>query len=403
MTGTLRGPDEPRVRRLGPDDAGNHGNHPGGRGVCEAFVRSRGKVPNLFRVAAQRPQIVEALRAHVLAVMGPGEVDARLKELLAVRVSCTKVDARDSRHPLIVRSPAHAAPSTSFWKESMRIIRRPAVPATLLLGVLAACNTDVTPPEARTFAYAEVQAVEDPETGEVSTRPFIALFKAANVSFPDSRAAGDQCGLALVPDPDEVPDPNIPTAFSYLEAGSSVTLNVSGGGGPRSLSRTAQSRQDGSVLFYGLPLTSGGFASNADVAFTVPGATGGFPAATIAGKTTVPFTLQTVPNTGTSGQTLPLRWTPPPTGHASAMLVELRYTGTVNSQPTSVGIYCSLVDDGSFDVPAALANEWFGSNATSHHVLFQRLLTTAKQETEFGSVVSSTYSVTKQTPPAAAN
>jgi uncharacterized peroxidase-related enzyme len=53
----------------------------------ETFVRQRGKVPNLFRIAAHRPAIEATLAAHLQAVMGKGEVDMQLKELLAVRVS----------------------------------------------------------------------------------------------------------------------------------------------------------------------------------------------------------------------------------------------------------------------------------------------------------------------------
>jgi len=73
---------EPRVPRLGPEAV----DQPV-REVFDAFVRERGKVPNLFRVAAHRPEIVATLRAHMNAVMGPGTVDVLLKELLAIRVS----------------------------------------------------------------------------------------------------------------------------------------------------------------------------------------------------------------------------------------------------------------------------------------------------------------------------
>ena len=73
---------EPRVARLSPESV----TEPV-RAVFDAFVRERGKVPNLFRVAAHRPAIVATLRAHMDAVMGPGTVDVLLKELVAVRVS----------------------------------------------------------------------------------------------------------------------------------------------------------------------------------------------------------------------------------------------------------------------------------------------------------------------------
>ena len=74
--------DEPRVPRLGPDEVEDPL-----RAVFEAFIAERGRVPNLFRVAAHRPEIATSLRAHMRAVMGPGAVDVLLKELLAVRVS----------------------------------------------------------------------------------------------------------------------------------------------------------------------------------------------------------------------------------------------------------------------------------------------------------------------------
>ena len=73
---------EPRVARLGRDQVEGPVAE-----VFDAFVRERGKVPNLFRVAAHRPEIVSTLRAHMNAVMGPGTVDVLLKELIAIQVS----------------------------------------------------------------------------------------------------------------------------------------------------------------------------------------------------------------------------------------------------------------------------------------------------------------------------
>ena len=57
------------------------------RQLFDAFMRERGNVPNLFRAASLRPQIVLTLFAHLRAVTGPGEVPVLLKELLSVRVS----------------------------------------------------------------------------------------------------------------------------------------------------------------------------------------------------------------------------------------------------------------------------------------------------------------------------
>jgi uncharacterized peroxidase-related enzyme len=57
------------------------------RAMFDKFMSQRGRVPNLFRVAALRPTIAQTLAAHLDAVMGPGEVSGLLKELIACRVS----------------------------------------------------------------------------------------------------------------------------------------------------------------------------------------------------------------------------------------------------------------------------------------------------------------------------
>ena len=74
--------EEPRLRRIevanAPDEV---------RGTFETFIRERGKVPNLFRVAAHVPRFAARLAALNADVMGPGEVPVLLKELLSTRVS----------------------------------------------------------------------------------------------------------------------------------------------------------------------------------------------------------------------------------------------------------------------------------------------------------------------------
>ena len=72
-----------RVERLTPDQV-----EPGARETLDAIGKERGGVvPNLFRIAAHRPEIVQTLYAHMNAVMGKGTVPKLLKELISVRVS----------------------------------------------------------------------------------------------------------------------------------------------------------------------------------------------------------------------------------------------------------------------------------------------------------------------------
>ena len=81
-----RSPDrEPRVTRLDADDAMR--SNPSLRESFQRFIDERGKVPNLFRIAAHRPDITRTLADHMRAVMEAGDVSRLLKELLSVRVS----------------------------------------------------------------------------------------------------------------------------------------------------------------------------------------------------------------------------------------------------------------------------------------------------------------------------
>jgi alkylhydroperoxidase family enzyme len=57
------------------------------RPQLEAIYRQRGNVPNMFRSAAHRPELLATMLAHFRAVMETGTVPQKLKELLAVRVS----------------------------------------------------------------------------------------------------------------------------------------------------------------------------------------------------------------------------------------------------------------------------------------------------------------------------
>lgn len=57
------------------------------REIFDLYQRERGNIPNMFRTLAHRPDILRTLIAHFRAVMAPGAVDLRLKELVVVAVS----------------------------------------------------------------------------------------------------------------------------------------------------------------------------------------------------------------------------------------------------------------------------------------------------------------------------
>lgn len=55
--------------------------------IFDVYLKERGNVPNMFRTAAHRPEILRTLIAHFRAVMNTGTVPAKLKELVIVRTS----------------------------------------------------------------------------------------------------------------------------------------------------------------------------------------------------------------------------------------------------------------------------------------------------------------------------
>ncbi len=72
----------PRIPTLDHAQAG-----PEAGDVFDHFMKVRGNIPNMFRTAAHRPQIMTTMVAHFRAVMETGTVSAKLKELVITRTS----------------------------------------------------------------------------------------------------------------------------------------------------------------------------------------------------------------------------------------------------------------------------------------------------------------------------
>jgi alkylhydroperoxidase family enzyme len=57
------------------------------RAALDRMAEQRGNVPNMFRVAAHRPELMTTMLAHFGEVMKETTISARFKELLAVQTS----------------------------------------------------------------------------------------------------------------------------------------------------------------------------------------------------------------------------------------------------------------------------------------------------------------------------
>jgi uncharacterized peroxidase-related enzyme len=72
----------PRIRTITYEEA-----EPSAREVFDNYQKERGNIPNMFRTAAYRPEILRTMIAHFRAIMESGTVGIKLKELIAVRTS----------------------------------------------------------------------------------------------------------------------------------------------------------------------------------------------------------------------------------------------------------------------------------------------------------------------------
>lgn len=57
------------------------------REIFDDFMRERGNIPNMFRTLAHSPEILATTFANFRAVMAPGAVSTKVKEIVAMRVS----------------------------------------------------------------------------------------------------------------------------------------------------------------------------------------------------------------------------------------------------------------------------------------------------------------------------
>ena len=72
----------PRISRLDRDQVSAEVGE-----IYDHFMKVSGNIPNMFRTAAHRPELLRTMIAHFRAVMETGTVPAKLKELVITRTS----------------------------------------------------------------------------------------------------------------------------------------------------------------------------------------------------------------------------------------------------------------------------------------------------------------------------
>ena len=171
-------------------------------------------------------------------------------------------------------------------------------------------------------------------------------------------------------------------AFEYLDAGNPVTARFAG---PEvSLTRHVDGNRTTYDLAPGLELP---FTPGAIITFTIPGAAGGFPARSVAGRTAEAFTANAITLPTSLTEDLHLTWTPIPEAAGSAMFYSIRYSSTGTSQDREIA--CVFRDDGSGVIGSqVLANFRSGSNRSG---VAQRARITANRTGLIITHITSTF------------
>ena len=171
-------------------------------------------------------------------------------------------------------------------------------------------------------------------------------------------------------------------SFTYLDAGNPVTARFAG---PEvSLTRTVDGNRTTYDLAEGLELP---FTPGAIITFNIPGAAGGFPARSVAGRTAEAFTASAITLPTSPTEDLNLTWTPVPEAPGSAMFYSIRYSSIGSTQDREIA--CVFRDDGTGVIGSqVLANFRLGSNRTG---IAQRARITANRTGLIITHITSTF------------
>ena len=248
---------------------------------------------------------------------------------------------------------------------------------TVLAIAVAGCSslaTDLPPRQPISIVTLRSLPSSNSPTG-FTAKAYAYFFSERGFSYADSRTASNTCvGPQLIGSGGSTPavwlDPGAPTTFTLR-------------GAPGVPPRTQQLSQgvdptDAHVFTNALNPT---LYPGADTSvITVPGATGGFPAITVSGRTVEDFTFDPVADSSTGVGGLQIKWSAP-TLPNSAMEIALVYQSSSTATKIDTQLVCTVVDDGDFSIPRQFLDGWQlagdDSKPLQHEVHYTRYLTSA--------------------------
>ena len=216
---------------------------------------------------------------------------------------------------------------------------------------LAACLEPTPAPQSN---YGVIGLTTVVSTSDTILAPEAVFYRTGVLALPTSRLSSDQCQVLGYPNP--APGGGFPR---FLDAGDRITVSTA------TLTKFLVPTIDADGESYVLePTDRFPFHPGEDVTITVPGAPGGFANGTISVRTAQGFAFGPIEPNPPAGQGLALTWSPPaPAGDDSTkILLSLQYGVGVGQIEPNEQIFCSLVDDGTAEIPALYLSQW--RNAT---------------------------------------
>lgn len=255
--------------------------------------------------------------------------------------------------------------------------RHPYLSAVVLPLALAACLDPDPVPESN-YGVIGLTTVVTPVDTLLS--PEAQFYRTGLLGLPTSRVSSDQCQIAVYPTPSQ--GTQLPR---FLDAGDSIAVSTAAT--TNYLFPSTSANGESYVLNQG---TDFSFRPGERVTVTVPGAPGGFTNGTIDVITAHGFTLGPIAPTPAPDESLDLTWTPAG-DDSTKMLISLQYG--VGQLQANQQIFCSLIDDGSAEIPPILLTQWRTATTGSRAVEAARWRVSAKEVTGGVLLVISAFEV----------
>jgi hypothetical protein len=258
--------------------------------------------------------------------------------------------------------------------------------STFSVAALAAvsCDTSLSfRPNELLWGFVTVSALQD-GTGALRTSPTAVFFRGEVTSIPNSGLRPDSCFPANT----YVPPVNDFGGVLYLDAGPSVAMKI--GPTTNDIPRVSGSGTTTYKLGAGSTVAYG---SGDSIVVQIPGATGGYPPATIRGKLAESFVLQ--PITPSTSGPLQLRWNAA-SDTGSSLVLSLQYAPAGGNGQITREIRCAFRDDGVDSILVAQHRPWSDSTNLLRQVVATRLRTVLVNVGDGGLQLISTF--TRPTP-----